>query len=142
MVAVARVYATSAQYEAYTGSTAPADIANRLQRASAFLDAQVFRLCGYEVDNTGMPTNAVVLDAFASACCAQVEWGVELGDVTGAAAVGWGSVEIGSAKLSRSVTATSGDEAPARQIAPAVWDSLRSPDLTPSIFLLGLVVSC
>ena len=138
---MARVYATSAQYQAYTGDTPPADITVRLRRASAFLDSQVFRLCGYEVDEDGMPTNALVLAAFADACCAQVEWGVDVGDVTGAAAVGWGSVEIGSAKLSRSVTATSGDEAPARQIAPAVWDALRSPDLTPNVLYVGLVVT-
>ena len=138
---MARVYATSAQYQAYTGDTPPADITVRLRRASAFLDSQVFRLCGYEVDEDGMPTNALVLAAFADACCAQVEWGVDVGDVTGAAAVGWGSVEIGSAKLSRSVTATSGDEAPARQIAPAVWDALRSPDLTPDVLYVGLVVT-
>ena len=138
---MARVYATSAQYQAYTGDTPPADITVRLRRASAFLDSQVFRLCGYEVDEDGMPTNALVLAAFADACCAQVEWGVDVGDVTGAAAVGWGSVEIGSAKLSRSVTATSGDEAPARQIAPAVWGALRSPDLTPNVLYVGLVVT-
>lgn len=139
---MARVYATSSQYQDYTGDTPPADIENRLRRASAFLDAQVFRLCGYDVDDDGLPTNTVVAAAFADACCAQVEWGVQLGDVTGAAAVGWGSVEIGSAKLSRSVTATSGDEAPARQVAPAVWDALRSPDLTPDVFVLGQVVTC
>lgn len=139
---MARIYATSAQYQEYTGQEPPQDVEVRLTRASAFLDSRVFRLCGYEVDDNGMPTNALVLAAFADACCAQVQWGVELGDITGSSAVGWGSVEIGSAKLSRSVTATSGDEAPARQIAPAVWDALRSPDLTPDIFLLGLVVSC
>ncbi|MFE5628475.1 hypothetical protein [Streptomyces sp. NPDC056543] len=139
---MARVYATSSQYEAYTGSTAPADITVRLRRASQFLDAAVFRLCWYEVDEDGLPTNALVATAFADACCAQVEWGVDVGDVTGAAAVGWGDVEIGTVKLRRSVTATSGDDAPGRQIAPAVWDALRSPDLTPDIFGLGRVVSC
>lgn len=139
---MARVYATSSQYQAYTGDEPPADVEVRLRRASAFLDAQVFRLCGYEVDDDGMPTNELVLAAFADACCAQVEWGVQIGDVTGAAAVGWGWVEIGEVRLSRSVTATSGDEAPARQIAPPVWDALRSPDLTPDIFVLGQVITC
>ncbi|MFI1942057.1 hypothetical protein ACH44C_33605 [Streptomyces purpureus] len=139
---MARVYATSSQYETYTGVTpAPSDIEVRLRRASQFLDAQVLRLCWYDVDEDGLPTNALVAAAFADATCAQVEWGVDVGDTTGAAAAGWGSVEIGSVKLGRSVTATSGDEAPGRQIAPAVWDALRSPDLTPDRFLLGLVVS-
>lgn len=139
---MARVYATSEQYATYTGTAAPADIATRLARASQFLDARVFGLCWYEVDAAGMPSHADVLAAFADATCAQAQWGVDVGDTTGAMAVGWGSVEIGSVRLGRSVTATSGDAAPGRQIAPPVWDALRSPDLTSDIFRLGLVVSC
>ncbi|MET9954213.1 hypothetical protein ABZ135_22055 [Streptomyces sp. NPDC006339] len=139
---MARVYATSSQYTEYTGEAAPTDIDVRLRRASKFLDAQVFRLCRYDVDDDGLPTNSLVAAAFAEATCAQVEWGVEVGDVTGAAGVGWGSVEIGTAKLSRSVTATSGDEAPGRQIAPAVWDAVRSSDLTPDILWVGAVTTC
>ncbi len=138
-----RIYATATEFEEYTGeSPAPADITVRLRRASAFLDSQVFRLCAYSVDDTGMPTDPLVLAAFADACCAQVEWGIDVGDVTGGAGVGWGSVEIGSAKLSRSVTATSGDEAPGRQVAPSVWDALRSPDLTPDLLVIGAVATC
>ncbi|KMS66807.1 hypothetical protein ACZ91_67775, partial [Streptomyces regensis] len=60
---------------------------------------------------------------------------------TGAAGVGWGSVKLGSAELSRSLTATSGDDSPGRQIAPAAWDALRTPDLTPDVLILGMVVS-
>lgn len=137
---MARIYATAADYQSYTGQAPPVDIEARLGAASRFLDAAVFRLCWYRVDAaTGVPSNAMVLEAFRDAVCAQVEWGVDVGDTTGAAAVGWGSVEIGSVKLGRSVTATTGDDAPGRQIAPAVWDSLRSPDLTPDLFMLGAV---
>lgn len=139
---MARVYATSADYQTYTGQTPPADINTRLARASRFLDSQVFRLCWYEVDEDGLPANAAVAEAFRDATCAQAEWGVDVGDTTGAAAVGWGSVEIGSVKLGRSVTTVTGDDAPGRQIAPAVWDALRSPDLTREVFALGLVVQC
>ncbi|MEU2120003.1 hypothetical protein ABZ567_31200 [Streptomyces sp. NPDC016459] len=139
---MARVYATAAQYEDYTGVTpAPVDIETRLRRASAFLDAQVLRLCAYAVDDGGLPSDPVVAQAFTDAVCAQAEWGVDVGDVTGAAAVGWGDVEIGSVRLRRSVTATSGDQSPGRQIAPAVWDALRSPDLTPDLFVLGAVAT-
>ncbi|MFF3398246.1 hypothetical protein ACFYW6_07005 [Streptomyces sp. NPDC002659] len=139
---MARTYATSAQYVAYTGQAAPTDIDARLASASRFLDSQVFRMCSYEVvEATGLPSNALVIQAFADAACAQVKWGIDVGDTTGAAAVGWGTVEIGSAKLSRSVTAVSGDDAPGRQIAPEVWDALRSPDLTPDVFQLGAVCS-
>ncbi|MFF9910620.1 hypothetical protein [Streptomyces sp. NPDC013457] len=138
---MARVYATSVQYATYTGQAAPADIDVRLRRASAFLDAKVLRLCWYEVDEDGLPTNALVAAAFADATCAQVEWGVDIGDINGSAAVGWSEVEIGTAKLGRSETVKTGEESPARQIAPAVWDALYSPDLTPDVFRLGLVKS-
>lgn len=134
---MARVYATAEQYEEYTGGLAPQDIDYRLARASEFLDAQVFRMCRYDVTSAGLPSHATVADAFARAVCAQAHWGVEVGDITGAAAAGWGSVEIGSVRLSRSVTSVSGSDAAGRQVAPAVADALRSPDLTPDIFLMG-----
>lgn len=138
---MARVYATTEQFEAYTGTTAPADIGARLTRASQFLDSQVFRICWYEVDDTGLPSSEVVAAAFADATCAQAQWGIDVGDTTGADGVGWGSVKIGSVDLSRSVTAVSGDDSPGRQIAPAVWDALRSPDLTADLFMLGWVTT-
>jgi hypothetical protein len=139
---VARIYAASEQYETYTGGAAPVDIAARLAQASRFLDSRVFRLCWYEVEETGLPSNPAVAEAFANATCAQVQWGVDVGDTTGAAGAGWGSVEIGSVRLARSVTSVSGDDAPGRQVAPEVWDSLRSPDLTPDVFRLGAVAQC
>lgn len=138
---MARVYATPEQYEAYTCASAPADIEYRLARASEFLDAQVFRMCRYTVDTAGLPTDPVVLAAFARAVCAQAQWGVDVGDVTGAAGVGWGSVKIGSVQLGRSVTAVSGADAPGRQVAPAVWDALQSSDLLATGFLMGVVGS-
>ena len=139
---MARVYATASQYQEYTGQTPPTDIDILLAGASRMLDRMVFRLCWYEVDSvTKLPSNAVVAQAFAEAVCAQAEWGDELGDTTGAAGAGWGSMELGSAKLGRSVTAVSGADAPGRQIAPKVWDSLMSPDLTPDVFVLGAVTS-
>ncbi|MEU5974394.1 hypothetical protein [Streptomyces sp. NPDC047315] len=139
---MARVYATATDYQSYTGQTPPEDIASRLARASVFLDSRVFRLCWYDADpTTGLPTHPLVVAAFRDALCAQVEWGEEVGDTTGAAGVGWGNVEIGSVRLGRSLTATSAEDSPGRQIAPAVWDHLRAPDLTPDVLLLGLVVS-
>ncbi|MHA4776070.1 hypothetical protein L1085_016360 [Streptomyces sp. MSC1_001] len=138
---MARVYATAAQYETYTGITpAPADIGARLAKASKLLDRSVLRYCGYETDGDGLPTDAIVAQAFADATCAQAEWGIEVGDTTGAAGVGWGEVEVGSVKLKRSLTATSGDDAPGRQVAPAVWDALLDPDLGPARFVMGLVL--
>ncbi|MFD4740617.1 hypothetical protein ACFWNQ_25115 [Streptomyces virginiae] len=137
-----RIYATAEQYEAYLFTTAPADIDGRLARASEFLDAHVFAYCSYDAAaDTGHPTNTVVAAAFARATCAQAQWGIEIGDTTGAAAAGWGMVEIGDVRLGRSVTAVSGDASPARQVAPAVWDALKSPDLAGAGFRLGAVSS-
>ncbi|MGW8988718.1 hypothetical protein ACWGRF_02085 [Streptomyces zhihengii] len=136
---MARVYATPEQYEQHTGAAGPPDIGARLGQASRFLDGRVFRLCRYAVDDAGMPTVPAVAEAFAAAVCDQVVWGIEVGDTTGAAGAGYTTVSIGSVNLSRSPGAATGDEAPGRQIAPAVWDALRSPDLTPDVFLLGAV---
>ncbi|MBP5883172.1 hypothetical protein QBA57_28590 [Streptomyces scabiei] len=138
---MARIYATSAEYAAYTGQTPPSDIDQQLKNASRMLVAEVFRLCWYEVDEDGYPSNTLVAEAFSDAVCAQVEWWDEIGDSTGAAAVTWGTVKLGSAQLSRSVTATSGADSAAREVAPKAWDALRSDDLTPDIFRLGAVTS-
>ncbi|PBC80114.1 hypothetical protein BX265_4950 [Streptomyces sp. TLI_235] len=137
-----RVYATPEQYQAYTGQAPDADTSRLLTRASEMLDRAVLRACWYQVDTvTGMPTDSVVLAALADATCAQVQWWGELGDSTGSSAVGWGTVKIGSAQLSRSADSVSGGDSPARQLAPAVWDALQSPDMTPDRFVLGMVAT-
>lgn len=136
---MARVYATSGQYETYTGATAPDDIAQLLADASRTLEARLFRLCWYEVDDEGMPSNPIVAQAFTDAVCAQAQWWDEVGDSTGAAGAGWGTVRLGTAQMSRSVTDVSGAASPGREIAPKVWDALRGMDLTPDIFRLGEV---
>lgn len=143
--AAGRVYATVLEYEAYPGATvpAPAPTATRLVQASRMLERQVLRYCMYDADTaTGMPTHPLVIAAFRDAVCAQVAWWEEVGSPSGADAVGWGSVSIGSVSLGRSVTAVSGEDAPARQLAPAVWDALLDPGLTADIFRMGVVASC
>ncbi|MFI7315145.1 hypothetical protein [Streptomyces hygroscopicus] len=137
---MARVYATAADLQDYTGQAPPDDAEQLLARATRMLEAQVLRMCWYDVDTDGMPTNPVVLEAIRRAVCAQVQWWGELGDSIGAAGVGWGSVGIGSVSLSRPGSA-SGSESAAREIAPQVGDELRSPDLTSDIFRLGAVCS-
>lgn len=137
---MARIYATSADYQNVTGLTPPDDIDTLLADASRMLEANVFKICWYEVDEDGYPSNALVRQAFREAACVQARWFDDLGDSTGASAVGWGSVKLGSAQLSRSVTDVSGAASPAREVAPAVFDVLGSTDLTPDIFRLGSVV--
>ncbi|MGW4695156.1 hypothetical protein ACWEO1_22570 [Kitasatospora cineracea] len=125
-----RVYATPEQYQTFTGEQPDADTPRLLADASRFLDAQVFRLAVYAADQaTGMPLDPLLLQAFADATCAQVQWWDQLGDSIGAAGAGWGTVKIGSVHLQRSVVDVSGMNAPSRQVAPAVWDVLNSPDL-------------
>lgn len=140
---MARVYATSADYQTYTGQTPPADIDTRLARASRFLDSGVFRLCWYAADEvTGMPTNALVADAFSDAVCAQVQWWDETGDELGAAGR-YGTVKIGSVTLQGpGQSAQSAGPVGGRIVADAALEALRTPDLTRDLFVLGEVVTC
>lgn len=137
----ARAYATSTDLANFLREAAPLDAGKLLTDASRFLDAEVLRLCRYDVDEDGMPTHATVRAALRDAVCAQVEWWGEVGDSTGAAGVGWGAVSIGSASLSRSVTSVKGTDSPARQLAPKAIAALKSPELTPDIFRMGAVTS-
>lgn len=141
--AAGRVYATVSEYEAYTGvSPAPSNTAARLAKASRMLERLVLRYCVYATNSaSGMPTHSLVIAAFRDAVCAQVEWWGNVGEPNGSDAVGWGSVAIGSVSLGRS-GAVSGEDSPARQLAPDVSDALLSPDLTPDIWRMGVVASC
>jgi hypothetical protein len=136
-------YATADDLAAYPGGAAisDTDAPTLLARANRFLNANVFRFCWFQCDADGIPTNAIVKQAFADAVCAQVVWWDDLGDSTGAVGAGWGSVQIGSVNLSRSVTNVAASASPARQVAEEVWDVLRSPDLTPDVLTIGLVIS-
>lgn len=136
-----RIYATAADMAAYTGAAAPTDADALLAKASRFLDSSVFRLCWYQADGDGLPTDQLVAQAFTDAVCAQAAWWDELGDSTGATAAGWGNVGIGSVQLGRSVTAVKAEDSPARQLAPEVIDVLQQPDLTPDRLTIGLVIS-
>ncbi|MGW6455028.1 hypothetical protein ACWF94_03735 [Streptomyces sp. NPDC055078] len=138
---MARIYATAADYQTYTGQTPPAGIEGALARASTMLDSQVFRLCRYDADpTTGLPTNAIVTAAFRDATCAQVQWWGETGDELGVAGR-WDSVKIGTAALSRSGSSSGAGTGGGREVAEAALEALRSPDLTCDIFVLGLVTS-
>lgn len=136
-----RSYATSTDLANYLRAAAPLDAGKLLADASRFLDAQLLRVCRYDVDDDGMPTNATVVAALRDAVCAQVEWWDEVGDSTGAAGVGWASVSIGSASLSRSAASVKGNDSPARQLAPKAIAALNSPELTSDIFRMGAVTS-
>ncbi|GAA1977398.1 hypothetical protein [Kitasatospora viridis] len=138
---MARIYATAADYQAYSGQPTDTDTDRLLGRAAAFLDAQVFRLCHYIADPvTTLPSDPIVAGAFRDAVCAQVEWWAAVGESIGIGGVGtYGTVRIGTVHMQDPKVGTATTSA-ARQIAPAVWDALQSPDLAwPVHFQLGAV---
>lgn len=136
-----RVYATTTDLANYLGAAPPLDAARLLADASRMLDAQVLAYCRYDVVTaTGMPSDTDVATAISRAVCAQVAWWGEVGDSTGAAGAGYGSVSIGSVSLGATASASSGADSAARQIAPQVWDELRATNLCGRL-VLGAVSS-
>lgn len=135
-----RTYATTTDLANYLQAAPPLNAGLLLRDAARMLEQQVLRLCHYDVDTTGMPTDPDVKAAIGRAVCAQAAWWDEVGDHTGAAGVGYGSVSIGSVNLGRSVTSVSGDDSAARQIAPQVWDALRAPQLHGKLVVGGVTV--
>ncbi|MFK0124885.1 hypothetical protein ACIQSP_16410 [Streptomyces nigra] len=133
-----RVYATTTDLANYLRAAPPLDSDQLLEAASRMLDSRVLRWCRYDVDSDGLPTDLTVAAAISRAVCAQVAWWGEIGDSTGAAGVGYGSVSIGSVNLGRSVTTVSGDDSAARQIAPQVWDELQDAALHDLLIIGGV----
>lgn len=136
----AHTYATTTDLANYLRAAPPLDAAGLLADATTMLDTRVLAYCRYDVDDDGMPSDPDVAKAIARAVCAQVAWWDEVGDSTGAAGVGYGSVAIGSVNLGRSVTSVSGDDSAARQIAPQVADELRAPHLHDKLVVGALAV--
>lgn len=109
-----RVYATSADYQTYSGQTPPTDIDRQLARASELLDAEVLMCAWYDTDTAGMPTDTTVAAAFSQAACAQVEFWADVGedvDTSGPVqSVSIGSMSIqygaGSARLAATTIGT------------------------------------
>lgn len=134
-----RVYATMTDLIGYTQAAAPDGADNLLRRASTLLDAELFRLYVYAVDDTtGLPTDASVAAMMRDATCAQVSWWGELGDSTGALGAGWDDVQIGSVRLQRrSPTAVGPSASAARQLAPEVGDVILAAQLPHETFRLG-----
>ncbi|MET9510760.1 hypothetical protein ABZX62_20260 [Streptomyces flavidovirens] len=112
---MARVFATVAELETYTGTTAPANAARLLARASRLVSAAT-KAALYDVDASGYPSDTDVRDAFRDATCAQVDvWAGRdaVADGTGddPAAGPWTSIKAGDLSFSRTSapTATADD---------------------------------
>lgn len=124
------VYATTADYQTWTGTTPPADIASRLSRASRRLD-RLLVTAVYDVGDDGAPTDTDVAEAFRDAVCALTQ------SLATAAANDDGhltSVSAGSVSMTRDGPnrVLTGDELP-----PDAVDALSG--LGPEVFRMGVI---
>lgn len=99
-----RVYATSAQYESYTGGAAPANVSVLLRVASRVVD-YLLRGVVYDVDAAGLPTDADVIQALQDATCAIAAECASTGALDSGGTQAWDSVSIGNVSLSGRGTA-------------------------------------
>lgn len=78
------VYATLSQYRAWSGDVWTPDqiVTVTLQRASEDIDNALIGAV-YAVNANGMPTDAMAIDVFSRACCAQCQFLLADNDVTG-----------------------------------------------------------
>lgn len=138
-------HATAAEYETYTGQTAPADIDRLLDRATELLDADVLLGAVYDIDENSLPSDADVIAAFRDATCAQVEYWQDTGEEIDVSGRPLEEVALGSARLRYGTRgASSGAGEPV--VAPRVWRALTAPKLAgyPSgvrKLTLGVVVN-
>lgn len=104
---MARVYATEADYTAYTGETPPANIDRLLRIASGVVD---YLLTGrlYDVDTSGMPTAVADSDALRDATCVIAQDADAANLIGSGGSQEWGSVSIGNVSLSNPLTSGGG----------------------------------
>ncbi|MFC7582435.1 hypothetical protein ACFQYP_00495 [Nonomuraea antimicrobica] len=119
------VYATAADYAAYTDKPAPDGIGAALARASERIDELLLGAV-YDVDDNDMPTDPKEREAIMRATCAQAAWMIASGDPYGVAAA-FKDIAIGSVRLSR---AGGGASAPPRH-APDAGRILHTAGLLP-----------
>ncbi|ELP64169.1 hypothetical protein PV735_05280 [Streptomyces turgidiscabies] len=82
VMADVRSYATTTQLANFLHAAPPLDAVKLLERATDLLDSDFLGPAVYDVDDDGMPTDAEVIEAFAEAVCAQVEFWGEVGEET------------------------------------------------------------
>lgn len=123
-------YATAADYTDFiagNGKATPNDINRLLKRASELLDA-CLSIAIYDVDPiTNLPTDALVIDVFRRATCAQVEYWDETGDELGSSSQ-FQRLQIGPVQLDRPMRGVSSDE-PAARLAPQARAILQTAGL-------------
>lgn len=112
-----KAYATSAEYETFSGQAAPADFERMSMRASELIDSVVTDQ--FDVDDTDLlPTDTDVAAAMRDACCAIVEFWQEVGEANDVDGLAGTQVNAGS---------FSGDRAPT--LAPRAVRILKNAGL-------------
>lgn len=135
------VYADSTELAAWTGVAAPANATQLLRSASMLLRSATLTSV-YGTDETGLPAEAKVAEAFRDATCAQVASWVGAGvDPSGAGIsttapvrgkrLGSGSVEYDTA-ASSSVTAFQAKRVAAVTLCPEAFMILQQAGITPA----------
>lgn len=93
-----RSYATTVDLANYLRDAPPVDAERRLRDATARIDGEL--LCAvYDVDDAGMPTDAVVAAAMRDAVCAVVKWWDEIGEDGSGASLMLSSASIAGVSL-------------------------------------------
>jgi hypothetical protein len=122
-------YATEAEYEDETGTTAPANIGRLLTLASRDVDAALIAAV-YDVED-GAATDAAVVTALKEATIEQAAYWLDTGDTTGTGGIAaYGDVQIGSVRLGRPSTGGTGGGSAARPLAPQALAVLQLAGLT------------
>jgi hypothetical protein len=121
-------YATVADLAAWLSpAAAPSDAQKRLDRASLVVDEMLLTAV-YAVNDDGLPTEAAVIAALRDATCAQAEYAGATGDPASVGPAGYGSVQIGSVRLTRAQSGA-GSPTPGRY-SPTAWSILQRAGLT------------
>lgn len=99
---MARIYATEADYQTFTGDLSATSSPALLRAASARIETALRGVLWDTDDETGLPADDDVAEAFKDAVCALVQYWDEIGDTTGSGATSqFQSATIGSASYTR-----------------------------------------
>ncbi|MFP8960033.1 hypothetical protein ACLIYP_05590 [Streptomyces nanhaiensis] len=120
-----RVYATTAELEAFTGEPAPAGAERLLARASRLVD-RAMRSAVYETDASGYPSDDEVLAGFRDAVCAHVADQADR-DAEAAELGPWTSVSAGAISMSRPDPGGGDEDAVLTAEAAEILDALNLP---------------
>lgn len=122
-------YATVEEFTDYLDpDPAPTTAARLLRDSSEIIDSLLIGAM-YATDDSGMPTEADVIDALKRATCAQARYTLELGDETGAKGQ-YASWSTGGVSVTRAYAVAGSNQL--QRVAPQAVLILRSEGLLPS----------